>query len=118
MRVQLEAQSLRLRIDETELAQLLSGGTVQNRTELPDGRIETQGVRLASDLAWRRDDATWLIDLPETDVRALSERLPSRDGLQFSLPASHGTALRLLFDIDVRDSTRKRMRKSSEGQRS
>ncbi|WP_233842117.1 hypothetical protein [Dyella sp. 2HG41-7] len=118
MRVQLEGQSLRLRIDEAELARLLSGDTVQNRTTLPDGRIETQGLRLTSKIAWRRDDATWLIDLPSAEVRALSERLPSRDGLQFSLPTPHDDALEILFDIDVRDSTRKRLHKSSEGERS
>lgn len=118
MRVQLEGQSLRLRIDEAELVQLLSGNTVQNRTVLPDGRIETHGIRLALHIAWRRDDAIWLVDLPEADVRALSERLPSRDGLQFSLPTPTGAAMQILFDVDVRDSTRKRLHKASEGERS
>jgi hypothetical protein len=113
MRVQLEGQSLRLRIDEAELAQLLVGGSVDNRTDLPDGHTAQQRVRLAPCVGWRCDDAAWHIDLPENDVRALSERLPSRDGLQFSLP-SPGGGLQVLFDVDVRDSARKRLHKQGE----
>ncbi|GAB2561041.1 hypothetical protein ISP15_15780 [Dyella jejuensis] len=115
MRVQLEGQALRLRIDETELTRLLAGDAVENRTQLPDGQVEAQQVRLASCIAWRRHQAGWRIELPEAQVRALSERLPSRDGLQFELAVTDGHALQLLFDVDVRDSARKRLRKPAEG---
>lgn len=115
MRVQLEGQSLRLRIDEAELARLLAGGITENRTRLPDGRVETQRLRLASRLGWKREDALWQIDLPEADVRALSERLPSREGLHFDMPGDDGVMLPVMFDVDVRDSTRKRMHKSNDG---
>jgi hypothetical protein len=115
MRVQLEGQTLRLRVDEAELAQLLAGGVAENRTCLPDGRQAWQQVRLASQLGWRRDDAYWHIDLPDGDVRALSARLPSRDGLHFDLPTPDGAKLDILFDVDVRDSARKRLHKSNEG---
>jgi uncharacterized protein YhdP len=115
MRVQLEGQTLRLRIEEVELAQLLAGGVAENRTCLPDGHMEIQQVRLAAQLGWRRDEAHWYIGLPEAEVRALSTRLPSRDGLQFELPTADGPALQLLFDVDVRDSARKRLHKSSGG---
>lgn len=114
MRVQLEAQSLRLRVDEAELARLLAGEAVENRTQLPDGQITIQRIHLGRDLAWQRDHGVWQIDLPEAQVRALSERLPSRDGLQFSLPASGAETLQVLFDVDVRDSARKRLHKSGE----
>ncbi|MBE1159693.1 hypothetical protein [Dyella acidiphila] len=115
MRVQLEAQTLRLRIDEAELAQLLAGGHAENRTVLPDGRVEIQQVRLAAELGWQRDDAHWRIDLPDAEVRALSARLPSREGLQFALATAAGGTLQLLFDVDVRDSARKRLHQSSKG---
>jgi hypothetical protein len=115
MRVQLEGQTLRLRIDEAELARLLAAGKVENRTALPDGRIETQQIRLATDIGWQRADAMWQIDLPEAEVRALSERLPSREGLAFSLSTPSGDVLQILFDVDVRDSARKRLHKSSKG---
>jgi hypothetical protein len=115
MRVQLEGQTLRLRIDEAELAQLLAGTAVENCTRLPDGRIEIQRLRLAALLGWRRDDAVWHIDVPESDVRALSARLPSREGLHFDLPRPHGEMLQLLLDVDVRDSARHRLHKHSKG---
>ncbi len=115
MRVQLEGQTFRLRIDEAELAQLLAGNTVENRTSLPYGRVEIQQLRLATRLDWQRDDATWHIDLPQTDVHALSARLPSREGLNFHLPTPGDAILQILFDVDVRDSTRRRMHKPSEG---
>ena len=115
MRVQLEGQSLRLRIDEDELARLLTGGSVYNRTSLPDGHVEMHQVSLAPRIGWQREHAVLHICLPEDDVRALSQRLPSRDGLAFSLSTPHGDTLTILFDVDVRDSARKRLHKSSEG---
>jgi hypothetical protein len=115
MRVQIEGQTLRLRVDEAELARLLSGSCAENRTLLPDGRVEIQRIRLTDALAWQREDATWNIDIPEADVRALSDRLPSRDGLRFDLRASAAQSLEVLFDVDVRDSARRRLHKSTEG---
>jgi len=114
MRVQLEAQSLRLRIDEAELARLLAGEAVENRTQLPDGRIDSQRLQLGPDLAWQREHDAWQLVLPATDVRALSERLPSRAGLQFAMSVPGAQALQILFDIDVRDSARKRLPRSGE----
>ncbi|RUL78163.1 hypothetical protein [Dyella choica] len=115
MRVQLEGQSLRLRIDEDELARLLDGGSADNRTSLPDGHVQMQQLSLSSRIDWRRQNRVWHISLPETDVRALSERLPTRDGLQYSLSTPSGETLQLVFDVDVRDSARKRLRKPSTG---
>jgi hypothetical protein len=115
MRVQLEGQTLRLRIDEAELAQMLAGGHAENRTCLPDGRHEIQQVHLAGQPGWQRDDGHWHIELPDAEVRALSARLPSRDGLQFELPTPDGGTLQILFDVDVRDSARKRLHKPAQG---
>ena len=116
MRVQLEGQSLRLRIDEDELARLLTGGSVDNRTSLPDGHVEMHQVSLAPRIGWQREHAVLHICLPEDDVRALSQRLPSRDGLAFSLSTPHGDTLTILFDVDVRDSARKRLHKGPKGE--
>jgi hypothetical protein len=115
MRVQMEGQTLRLRVDEAELARLLSGGFAENCTLLPDGRVEIQRIRVADTLAWRREDAIWNIDIPQADVRALSDRLPSRDGLRFDFRASTAQTLEVLFDVDVRDSARRRLHKTTEG---
>jgi hypothetical protein len=115
MRVQMEGQSLRLRIDEEELARLLAGGSVDNRTGLPDGHIEMQQLSLATRIGWKREDTVWHICLPDAEVRALSQRLPTRDGLQFLLSTPGGETLQIVFDVDVRDSARKRLHKSTQG---
>lgn len=108
MRVQLQEQALRLRIDEAELATLLAGGTVENITRWPDGRDERQQLALAAQHGWQRGDHGWRIGLADAAVRELAARLPSRDGLSFELVAPGGGALQILFDVDVRDSVRQR----------
>lgn len=108
MRVQLQGQSLRLRIDEAELAELLAGGTVENATRWPDGRNERQQLALAAQYGWRRGDGSWRMELSDTAVRELAARLPSRDGLSFELALPGAGVLDVLFDVDVRDSVRQR----------
>lgn len=108
MRVQLQGQALRLRIDESELAELLDGGLLENATRWPDGRRERQQLVLAAQYGWRRGDDGWRLELATPAVRELAARLPSRDGLAFALATPDGDALAVLFDVDVRDSVRQR----------
>jgi len=102
MRVQREGQSLRVRILDVELGRLLEGGRLANETCWPDGRDERQWLLLGDRLEWRRDESGWGVLLPETEVRALAARLPSREGLSWALPVPGGRPLRILFDVDVR----------------
>jgi len=109
MRVQLQEQALRLRIDEAELATLLAGGTVENAIRWPDGRNERQQLALAAQHGWRRsEDGCWRMELADAAVREFAARLPGRDGLSFALATPDGGALKVLFDVDVRDSVRQR----------
>lgn len=114
MRVQQQGQALRLRIDEAELASLLAGGTVENATRWPDGRDERQQLALAAQHGWRRGSDGWRMELADAAVRGLAAGLPSRDGLSFELAAPGGATLEVLFDVDVRDSVRRR-RENKEG---
>lgn len=109
MKVQLQGQRIRLRIQEAELEHLFDGGEVENRTRYPDGRVKVQRVSLSSRLAWQRTHDGWFITLPAAEVRAYSKRLPTREGLRFTFDADDGTELELLFDVDVRDSARTRL---------
>lgn len=111
MRVQLQGQHLRLRLQEAELHSLLDGGTVENRTVLPDGHTFVQQVRLADAVAWHAEGLTWRIDLHAAAVRAYSARLPTRDGIHVSIVTPEQVMLEVQFDVDVRDSTRQRMPK-------
>ncbi|MEV8518858.1 hypothetical protein ABZR86_03565 [Dyella marensis] len=108
MKVQLQDQTLRLRIDEAELAQLLDGASVGNRTQWPDGRVEEHRLVLGQAHGWQRDADGWQVMLGDAEVRAFVARLPSRDGLEIALPVPGGAPLQLLFDVDVRDSVRHR----------
>ncbi|MHC1652004.1 hypothetical protein ACODUL_01735 [Stenotrophomonas maltophilia] len=110
MKVQLQQQSMRLRVDEEELARLLAGESVENLTRF--GGSGGWGVALSlhgGEQAVLLDGGTfcrWV--LPRAGVAALAQRLPCRDGLGFSIALDDDSTLHLQFDVDVRDSLRQR----------
>ncbi len=119
MKVQLQNQSLRLRIDEAELASLRAGAGVGNRTRLPGGLDCAQRVILgdAAAPAFSGTAQDWCLQLPRADVEAYVGRLPCRDGLRYRLPVAESGALGVDFEVDVRDSARVRGRaRRMEGQ--
>lgn len=110
MKLQIETQSLRVRINEDELAMLLTERPVTSITRFSREMTLSCSLRAVPGAAARfsgQADA-WLIDLPLGDVRAHAERLPTREGLLFALESGEGEPLELLFDVDVRDSVRHR----------
>ncbi|NII11233.1 hypothetical protein [Oleiagrimonas sp. C23AA] len=115
MKLQMEAQHLRFRISEKELATLLDGGAVDNLTTLDEGHHIGQRVTLAdSDHASLDTRPTpWQLRLPRTAVAAYARRLPTREGLHFHLPRAESAVLEIQFDVDVRDSARTRLSSSS-----
>lgn len=111
MKVQIEGQKLRVRIDEAELTQLLDGNPLRSETRFADAfSIQvtiSAGVEEVASLTG--DASAWSIVIPATELRRHARQLPSRDGLHFSLPGpTEAAALELLFDVDVRDSVRRR----------
>ena len=111
MKLQIEGQHLRVRIDEDELARLLAGDAIYAHTRFADAfamRFELQLVDAeAAKLTGQAEACS--IALPEAAVRDHAGRLPTRDGLRFVLPGrSTGDELTLLFDVDVRDSVKRR----------
>ena len=108
MKTQFRQQSLRLRVDEDELARLLAGATVANALQFGDGAGWSLALRLYAGAA--RVSATagdCHVALPLDAVRELQARLPSREGLCFELPTGSG-GMQLQLDVDVRDSVRRR----------
>ncbi len=111
MKVQLQGQSLRLRIGEDELARLLAGERVENATAAGAGAVLRQRLRMVAGEApaFSAGDEGWDFGLPEAAVRGYVSRLPCRDALEFTLPAGGGDGpLALSFEVDVRDSVRRR----------
>lgn len=120
MKIQIEAQQLRLRIDEAELAELLAGRTVENLSRLPSGegaRLLRHSVSLSDgDAACNCTAEHWQLSVPRDALEEHARQLPSREGLRFSFGTGAGhaeqTTLQVTFDVDVRDSARKRFPKS------
>ena len=109
MKVQLQGQSLRLRIGEDELARLLAGERVGNATGAGAGAVLRQELAMVPGDAptFAADGDGWRFGLPEVAVRDYVARLPCRDALEFIL-AGGGEPLALSFEVDVRDSVRRR----------
>lgn len=111
MKLQIEAQHLRIRIDEDELARLLAGAAVVGHTQFAGAFMMHCTLRLqpGSEALFAGQADAWQIGLPEAAVREHAARLPTREGLRYLLPGERDAdALELLFDVDVRDSTRRR----------
>lgn len=111
MKLQIEGQKLRVRIDEAELAHLLDGHALQSVTGFAgvfsiEVRIELDVGEIAS---LTGEASAWRIAIPAVALRRHAAQLPSRDGLHFTLSGqAQSAALELLFDVDVRDSARRR----------
>jgi hypothetical protein len=110
MKLQIQGQHLRVRIDEDELALLLAGKVVSDSTVFGAAFGSRYTVSLGAIAApeLQGDASDWRLILPAEAVRSHATRLPSRDGLAFEIPTSAQEPLELLFDVDVRDSVRKR----------
>ena len=110
MKLQIQGQSLRFRIDEAELAQLLAGAALVNSTELGAGQSFRQSLRLKGIAApaLAISPESWDLTLPEEVVRAYVTQLPCRAALHLELPLPEGRALSVHFEVDVRDSVRRR----------
>lgn len=110
MKLQLQGQSVRLRVDEAELARLLAGEAVVNQIRLGATPGFSQSLLLGQDeppvLAVR--NGNWHVALPASAVADYVEQLPSRHPLSFDLDMGEGSLLNLDFEVDVRDSLQAR----------
>lgn len=112
MRVQIQGQEVRFRIDEAELATLLDGREVVNNTWFGPhaGVVQRLGTYAAAVPSFEAMHDQWHLLLPESALRAHAGRLPCKDGLMFELERGGGLAMTIRFDVDVRDSARMRRR--------
>ena len=120
MKLQLQGQRMRLRLDEAELARLLAGEAIVNATDLSAGLRFSQSLRLHADLqpTLQATPNEWQVGLPEAAVRAYVQRLPCREALEFALACDGNAVLALHFEVDVRDSLQLRgARRRSGGSR-
>lgn len=110
MRVQLENDTIRVRVDEDELAELLDNVALLGSTAF--GTVFT--MRYAIDATSHGDGKLsghaheWRLEIPHAELAGLQSRLPSKDGLVFDIPGHDTVATTVRFDVDVKDSLRRR----------
>lgn len=106
MKLQLQGQRMRLRLDEAELARLLAGEAIVNVTELGMGSRFCQSLHLHVEAqpTLQATPGDWQVALPDAAVRDYVQRLPCREALEFTLACDGGVVLTLDFEVDVRDS--------------
>lgn len=110
MKLQISGQQWRLRVSEDELQQLRDGVALVSTSILPGQvtlrfELELVPASLASVV---NDGGHWKISLPAALIDAYVQRLPCREGADFVLPVGANMALALVFEVDVRDSVRRR----------
>lgn len=113
MKLQLQGQNVRLRVDEAEFSQLLAGETVLNRIVLGADLDFSQWLVLAADSRATTplfvvNDGGWRVELPRVAVEAYAKQLPCRHALGFELDHGGPEVIRLDFEVDVRDSVKAR----------
>lgn len=117
MKLQFQPQSVRLRIGEDELAELLAGRSLllhqplATSTDL-QARIQPVTGSVSNARRWSAQTSQNLLALElriEIDVlQNYAQRLPSKQGLSWQIPLSDSSALEIALEVDVRDSIGKR----------
>lgn len=110
MRVQLEDDTIRVRIDEDELGELLKDVALLGSTAFGTAFTMRYSVD-ATEAATCTLSGTaheWRLVVPRTALLDLEARLPSKEGLVFDIPGHDTVAATVRFDVDVKDSLRRR----------
>lgn len=114
MKLQLQGQSVRLRLDEAELGLLLAGETVVNRTTLGVAAGFSQSLLLDAGgtpgamPSLVANDGNWRVELPRDAIETYAGQLPCRHALSFELDLGGAEPVQLDFEVDVRDSLKSR----------
>lgn len=103
MKLQLQNDSLRVRIDEAELAALQSGESLTLALGDPARPLFSMQLRLGGEPALQTDAVAWQLLLPSAAVADYVQTLPNRHALELSVHVD-GHALAVQFEVDVRDS--------------
>lgn len=106
MKLQVDADQLRLRLSEAELARLLEQASLAQAVACPDGATAHCQVSLQADAASAHCDGNLMdlrVALPRAEFLAFAAERPRRDGFAFACGP-----LRIIVEVDVRDSHRVR----------
>lgn len=111
MKLQVAAGQLRLRLSEDELASLGADGSFHHAVPCPDGSTARCRLTLQADAEAGRCEGDLMdlrVVLPRDAFLAFTAERPRRDGFAFACGP-----LRIVVEVDVRDSHRVRRAASS-----
>jgi hypothetical protein len=105
MKVRFSEQAIRCRATAAELQQLLTGRALALELCLPRDRKFRVNVRPAALETWQLDsDPTGIwIAIPRSQLQALAQTLPSKEGIEHSFEAAQG-GVTVTFEVDLRQS--------------
>jgi hypothetical protein len=103
MKVRFSEQAIRCRVTSAELQLLLTGRALTLELSLPRDRRFRVNVRPAALETWQLDsDPTGIwIAIPRSQLQALAETLPSKEGIEHSFESAHG-GLAVTFEVDLK----------------
>jgi hypothetical protein len=104
MNIKFSTASVRCRVSRSELDRLLAGRAVALEVALPRNHVFRANLWPGAIGGWQLEsDPTGIwITIPKTELQALAESLPSKDGIEKEFEASEGTVT-VSFEVDVRD---------------
>lgn len=104
MNIRFASNAVRCRVSRAELDRLLSGRAVTLEVSLPRNHVFRASVWPGAMGGWQLEsDPTGIwITIPKSELQALAESLPRKEGLEREFETTDGT-VKLLFEVDVRD---------------
>ena len=110
MKMQIDGQSVRLRINEAEWGHLHATGEVEDSTRFSSTFEQLRRLRLGDlDIPMiESSPGLFSVVLPRAGFEAFAAERPRRDGFAFEWIETGAGALSVSIEIDVRDSHRQR----------
>lgn len=104
MNIRFSEGSVRCRVTPGELDALLSSRGIELAVALPRNHTLRVNVKPAAIGGWVLDsDPTGLwISIPRSELEALAQTLPSRDGIEHRFELASGGAVTVSFEVDVK----------------
>ena len=105
MNIKFSDGAVRCRVSRAELDRLLSGRAVALEVQLPRNHAFRANVWPGAMAGWQLEsDPTGIwITIPKAELQALSESLPSKEGIEQEFDATEGK-VKVSFEVDVRES--------------
>jgi len=106
MNMRFAENSIRLRVSSDEFAQLRIGKAMALEVPLPQGHLFRAKLHMATNGHWHFDsDPTGMwISVPRTDLDALAEDLPRKEGIAHAFATPNGE-LQVSLEVDVKRKT-------------